>query len=345
MKYTRKQIDRAGNALIGGDPFGRQQALELVVDWRQTHLPVLRELNDDLTELLVANDIQFEFSSNRIKRMQSIVEKLRNNREISMGLGGVQDIGGIRFVFPDSTMLERANSVILTHEFPNFSLKKSYDYVSRPKSSGYRSIHHVYKYHSDNPEYDGLQIELQVRTQLQHSWAMAVETASLISGTSLKASIQDGSVWRDFFKLVSAIFAKRENKPVLDEYAVTTDSQLCREYFSYADKFKLVDTLKALRVTVNFDNHETGDNYCVLIIDFKQKFVSFRYFETEEDAIASETFTKMEQAITSDEAALMVSMKKIEEIQEAYPSYFLDTAKFIQVLEDFEQNCKLNYSR
>lgn len=341
MKYTRKQIDKAGDALIGDDPFGRQQASELIVDWRQTHLPVLRELNDELTDFLVSNNIRFEFSSNRIKRMQSITEKLRNNKATGMGLGGVQDIGGIRFVFPDTATLELANTAIMAHEFRNFTLKKSYDYVSCPKSSGYRSIHHVYRYRSENPEYDGLQIELQIRTRLQHSWAMAVETASLISGTSLKASIQDGSVWRCFFKLVSAIFSKKENKPVLEEYATATDCQLCAEYFSYAETHKLVDTLKALRVTVNYDRHETGDNYCVLIIDFIRRVVSFRYFETEEDAVASETFTKMEQSITSDEAALMVSMKKIEEIQEAYPSYFLDTGKFIHVLDGFERNCRL----
>lgn len=343
MKYSRNQINKAGDALIN-EPFERQQAVEIVTDWRQSHLPVLRELNDELTEYLVSNGIEFEFSSHRIKRMQSIVEKLRNNPE--MGLGGMQDIGGIRFVFPDTETLELAESVLYGFKPKNFELKKVYDYIVYPKESGYRSIHYVYKCISDNPESNGLQIELQIRNKLQHSWAMAVETASLISGESLKASIQDGSVWRDFFKLVSAIFSKREKKPVLEAYSGHTDEELCKEYFAFEYQYKLVDTLKALRVTIGNDKHKkTGDCYCVLNINYVTRRVSFRYFETAEEAAASDTFSKMEQSITSGEAALMVSMKKIEELWNAYPSYILDTAKFIEVLADFENECIVNYPR
>ena len=345
MKYKRKEIDRAGFALIGDDPFKRQQALEVVTDWRQLHLPVLRELNDELTEYFEANGIQFEFSSHRIKRMQSIVEKLKNKEK--MGLGGVHDIGGVRFVFDGLEELGLAEAALLSFQPKNFVRKdKVRDYIEEPKPDGYRSIHYVYKYESDNPDYDGLQIELQIRTKLQHSWAMAVETASLITGTSLKASIQDGSIWREFFKLLSAVISKKEGKPVLEEYASYTDDQICGEYFMYADKHKLVDTLKALRVAAGFDQHKrTGDCYCLLIVNFVTRRVGFRYFDTAEDAQASDYFTKMEQTITSDEAALMVSMEKIEEMQKAYPSYFLDTGKFIEVLEDFEQFCELNYPR
>ena len=43
MKYSRNQINKAGDSLIN-DPFGRQQAVEIVTDWRQLHLPVLRVL-------------------------------------------------------------------------------------------------------------------------------------------------------------------------------------------------------------------------------------------------------------------------------------------------------------
>ena len=84
MKYSRKKIDKAGYALIGDDPFKRQEAVDLITDWRQSHLPVLRELNDELTDFFVDRGIMFEFSSNRIKRMPSIIVKLNNNE--NMGL-------------------------------------------------------------------------------------------------------------------------------------------------------------------------------------------------------------------------------------------------------------------
>ena len=342
MKYSRKKIDKAGYALIGDDPFKRQEAVDLITDWRQSHLPVLRELNDELTEFFVGRGIMFEFSSNRIKRMPSIIVKLNNNE--NMGLGGLQDIGGIRFVFSNIDALELAMSALEEFSPKNFRRReKIKDYIAIPKCSGYRSVHYFYQYVSDVEEFNDLQIELQIRTKLQHSWAMAVETASLISGTSLKASIEDGSVWRDFFKLISAIFSKRESRPVLAQYADYTDEQLCTEYFTFESEHKLIDTLKALRVVVNHDGHKRcGDWYCLLIVNYASRRVNIRYYETKEEALASEKFSKMEQSITSNEVALLVSMEKIEELQKAYPSYFLDTQKFIEVVAEFENNCKLN---
>ena len=207
MKYTRNQINRAGEALIG-DPFERQRASDIVTDWRQLHLPVLRELNEELTAFFKERGIPVEFSSHRIKRMQSIIEKLRNHEKDSMKLGGLQDIGGVRFVFADTHTLDMANEALKSFKPKNFEHLKCNNYVESPQTDGYRSIHHVYKYISDESDYNGLRIELQIRTKLQHCWAMAVETAGLITRTSLKVAIDDGNEWRKFFRLVSAVFSK-----------------------------------------------------------------------------------------------------------------------------------------
>lgn len=349
MKYSRKRIDKAGFALIGDDPFERKQASSIVTDWRQLHLPVLRKLNEELTNLLVKNDIPFEFSSHRIKRMQSIVEKIRNNKEKKMGLGGLHDIGGVRFVFSDIDVLERAKKVIKGHSFNGFKLKTlddAYDYVAHPKESGYRSIHLVYRYESDDADYDGLQIELQIRTKLQHCWAMAVETASLISGTSLKASLQDGSIWRDFFRLISAIFSNKEGTPLHDSFKSYSNWDFCKEYNEYTDKHKLLDQLRALRVSVVYDQHkEIEEGYCVLVVDFQKHLVHFKYYGSEEEAKASNEFTDMERGLTCDEAALMVSMERMSELRKAYPSYFLDTEDFMSTLKEFDLKCLRDYPR
>ena len=345
MKYTRNQINRAGDALIG-DPFERQRASEIVTDWRQLHLPVLRELNEELTVFFKEQGVPVEFSSHRIKRMQSIIDKLRNHEKDKMKLGGLQDIGGVRFVFSDTRTLDMANRALDSFNPKNFEHLKCNNYVEHPQTDGYRSIHHVYKYMSENPDYNGLRIELQIRTKLQHCWAMAVETAGLITRTSLKVDIDDGNEWRKFFRLVSAVFSKKEGRPILVEYSNHSDESLCSEFFNYSEEHKLIYQLRALRVAVDYEQHKkTGDSYCVLIIDFNRKRVKFRYYDTEEIAQASEKFTEVEGSINSDEAALMVSMKKIEELQKAYPSYFLDTGKFIEVLDEFEKFCELNYPR
>ena len=347
MKYSRKEIDRAGFALIGdADPFKRQQASALVEDWRKSHWTPLRELNDELTDLFMRVGVVFNFSSHRIKRMQSIVEKIKNNQEGKMGLGGLQDIGGIRFVFPDINTLLAADKVVSEYIPKNFILKKKNDYIfSGPKDSGYRCIHLVYKYQSEDKEFDGLQIELQIRTQLQHYWAMAVETASLISRTSLKAAIEDGSVWRGFFKLISCIFAKKEGTPIHQGYLGYSDWEFCEDYAIYLEEHKLLDQLRALQVTVNHDvNKEIEEGYCVLVVDFNRKIVHFQHFETEDEAQASDIFTDMEKHSTEDEAVLMVSMEKMSELRDAYPSYFLDAKNFLSALQEFDQSCAMMFN-
>ena len=108
MKYSRKSLDRAGRSLL--DPFSRSEVIEMVSSWRMTHLPVLRTFVDGLTAHLHVVGVPFAFYSQRVKRMTSIIDKLRNNPK--MGLGGLQDIGGARFVFDTIEDMERCHEVL-----------------------------------------------------------------------------------------------------------------------------------------------------------------------------------------------------------------------------------------
>lgn len=341
MRYSRYSLNKAGQALL--DPFTRGEVIEQVSDWRMTHLPVLREFVEEMTKYLNDNDVPFAFYSQRVKRMTSIIEKLRNNP--TMGLGGLQDIGGARFVFDSIQELERCKQALENFTPANFTFVRTTDYIAVPKESGYRSIHYIYQYHSDNKDYDGLKIELQIRTRLEHSWAMAVETASLISRTSLKANIEDGSVWRDFFRLVSAIFAQREQCRVADEFANYTHEDYCRKYVDCLNKHKLIDQLSALRVTVNSDDiyADAPNGYCLLSINFNEKTVQCKTYASEDESEASATFAKLEQNIDSNEAVLFVSVAKMQEIYEAYPSYFLDTRTFLSELSAFNASCAIYF--
>lgn len=340
MIYSRHNLDKAGEYLLGDDPFKRNEALEKIRKWRETHLFVLQRFYDHLKIYLETTGVKYSFSSMRLKRMTSIEAKLRNNKSKGMKLGGLQDIGGARIVVEDIQSLDNLSCVLESFHPNDFTLVKEKDYVRCPKESGYRSIHYVYKYSSENKCYDGLSIELQARTKLQHSWAMAVETASLISQTTLKADVNDGSEWRDFFKLVSALFSKDEDKPILPLYNKINDVDLCKEYFHY-DESKFIDQLQALRVTVSLDFKTIKGGYCVLIIDFKKKMVHAQSFINEQEADAISLFNKIEQNINTDEAALMVAIEDIKEIKEAYPSYFLDTKNFLDFLMRYGNECKL----
>ena len=343
MKYSRKEIDRAGKLIISTstDVFDLAEAIVKVDDWRKLHLPVIEMLARNVAELLAKEGIRVAFSSQRLKRMTSIKEKLI--RTPNMGLGGVQDIGGARFVFDDMESLLKAKECIASASFPDFQLDhEPYDYISRPKDSGYRSIHFVYKYCNPESESDGMRVELQIRTKLQHDWATAVETAELISHSSLKAS-QGDQAWLDFFKLVSAIFARRENQPVNSLYKDMTEEQYCTQFHSVNKKYKFVDNLQALVGAVSLTETKsfTG-GYVLLVIDYEEKRVRIRHFKQEETDSANEQYAEIEKNINREKGAVvLVAVSDVRELREAYPSYFLNADEFIAALSDFQNNCRI----
>lgn len=149
MKYSRKQIDKAGDILISSKDIEKvERATTMINDWRSHHLLVLDILKSAITDILSHHEIIPLFSSNRLKRMTSIIYKLDLNSE--MHLGGMHDIRGLRFVLTDMDILNKTFD-ILKKNIPNdFSIHKIYNYIESPKESGYRSIHLVYKYQSEN---------------------------------------------------------------------------------------------------------------------------------------------------------------------------------------------------
>ncbi|MDH3695228.1 MAG: RelA/SpoT domain-containing protein, partial [Gammaproteobacteria bacterium] len=63
------------------------------------------------------------------------------------------------------------------------------DYIKTPKMSGYRCLHLVYRFNSETrTDYNGLLVKIQLRTEIQHAWATAVETVGAFLGQALKAS-------------------------------------------------------------------------------------------------------------------------------------------------------------
>lgn len=345
MKYSRNKINTAGKSLLAGPEAGfpYTDASLVVDDWRRLHMAPLEELVGEVTRLLAQSGVAAAFSSHRLKRMTSIVAKLRHNP--GMGLGGLQDIGGARFVFEDTLSLLKAQQVIANAHFEHFVADRvPYNYVVQPKESGYRSIHFVYKYVSENADYDGLRVELQIRTRLQHDWAMAVETAELISKSSLKASLGDEN-WLEFFKLCSAVFAQKEGMPVADRFKDYTEKDYCTQYAQLNHKYKFLEQLQALVSAVKItEEHTLKEGYAVLLIQFAEKRVQLRHFLSKELDDATKYYSEVEKSIdNANSAVVLVAVSDMKELQEAYPSYFLNASEFIQSLQDFNDTCKAKH--
>lgn len=112
----------------------------------------------------------------RLKRLDTILDKL--SREPTLQLGNMQDIGGVRVVLHSVddiwTMLDW-----LRRNHPDAQVS---DYVTQPRSSGYRAVHVVAQWGSDPRK----PVEIQLRSKVMHNWADMVEEASALLGINYK---------------------------------------------------------------------------------------------------------------------------------------------------------------
>lgn len=342
-KYSKKEISKAGEILISSkSEEERNQAYNKISDWRANHLQPLIVMRRGLTKLLKKNKITPVLISQRLKRLTSIVYKLDLNPK--MGLGGMQDIGGYRAVLKDVKDLKRLEKIFENYKIKH-KLEKINNYVEKPKTSGYRSIHYIYRYFSKSEKYNDLRVELQIRTKLQHNWATAVETAGVIKRTSLKSS-QGDDEWLNFFKIVSSLFAIKEGLPILDEHKNLKKEELMIQYYSLSYKLKIIDTLQALRVTTKyFEKESFPDGYYLLNIDIENQKVQIKIFRKNQYTEATDNYLRIEKEIEKNiedtkNAVVLVLADSLKSLKKAYPSYFLDTSEFLSELDKINEECK-----
>ncbi|MDM1496045.1 RelA/SpoT domain-containing protein [Myroides odoratimimus] len=338
MSFSRKEITKAGDTLLSSKSDEEfEKALQKINIWRSNHIYPMTVMKKSIIKTLDKNNIKPILVSQRLKRLTSIIYKLDLNPK--MGLGGMQDIGGYRVILKDVKDLNKLKDVIFNLTTKH-KLEKTNDYVDRPKSTGYRSVHFIYKYHSSSPKYLGLRIELQIRTKLQHNWATAVETAGLATNTSLKSN-QGSDKWLNFFKVVSSLFAIKEGLKVLEEHNDISMEQLMIQCYHYIEELKVIDTLKALRVSTNhLESKKFPGDYYLIYIDIKAQKVKITVYKNSELPQANKEYIDIEKQILNGESAVvLVSASSVRNLKKAYPSYFLDTSEFLSALEGIRQNC------
>ena len=314
-----------------------QKATSIVDDWRQNHLPVLQLLADNLTELFFAKRIDYLFTSQRLKRMTSIFDKL--DKKEDMKLGGLNDIGGLRFVFPDISLVNKAIQILVENQIESFELlndPEKYNYIERPAPSGYRSVHLVFKHNSSDERYDGLRVELQLRTKLQHDWATAVESGEIITGMALKNS-EGPDDWLNFFKISSALFSIKEGRAVRPEFLGCDKIALCNKLIAIESNSRCLDLLKAFKAALlSIESKKYNQEYYLLNVDYDKRIVNVTSYSKDEFVIASQEYAKLECGIENQKnAVVLVSAKSLKELRDAYPSYFIDTTEFLNEMDSF----------
>lgn len=248
----------------------------------------------------------------------------------------MQDIGGCRAV----VKTVRGVRKLMRDYVPNtlkHELIRIKDYIKDPRVSGYRSIHLIYRYRGRRVAYDGLQIELQFRSLIQHAWATAVETVGTFLEHSLKSS-EGPEPWLKFFGLASAAFASMEATPPVP--GTPTDLRDLRARLSYAAvNLDVATTLSAYTATISFVEQASGKraHYYLLQLDSAKGNLMIWQYAKHQLLLATEQYLKVEKEIADRPGAqaVLVSAESIAALRRAYPNYYLNTDRFLGYLQGF----------
>jgi hypothetical protein len=168
---------------------------------------------------------------------------------------------------------------------------------------------------------------------MQHAWAMAVETASAVTDQALKSGIGEAD-WKRFFWLVGDIIASTENVPLICDMSMES---LRAEAASLARSLKVIPLLENMQHVFesfsSFDGGGKADMY-LLALDSQKRQIIYEGFPKEAFASAAEAYSARERQTKDnpDVQVVLVSVASLNELKTAYPSYFLDSSGFIQVM-------------
>ncbi len=333
--YARGVVDRAGATLareslqdIEADEW--EDALAVINNWRSSHSRPLYTFRLGLRRNAEKVDPN-ALVAQRIKRLSSIRLKLLLCQ--NMKLSQMQDIGGCRAVVEN---VSQVRDLVNRYKLSDIKHKLTTedDYVTRPKLSGYRGVHLVYKYFSDKKQtHNGLRIEVQIRSQLQHAWATSVEIAGTFVRQALKSS-QGEEDWLRFFALMGSALSQRERSPLIPG---TPDSArtLRKELKACAKKLDVVNRLAAFGTALQIvDQTEKNAAFYLLELDTTAMSINVIGYQHNELEKASADYLNIEKTISagSGNDAVLVSADSMNELKRAYPNYFLDTHRFLEAV-------------
>lgn len=328
---SKKSVRRAGNVLAGrSSEMNLADAMETLSKWRALHAYPINTLQSYLRGVIKRSKFTGAIVAQRLKRTPSIIEKLKRFEQMS--LDRMQDIGGVRVIVDNINDVYRLHKTLVTSKRFKHQLElPPHDYIQSPKADGYRSLHQVIRYINDaHEELNGLRLEIQIRTRLQHSWATAVETLGMIQKSSIKTGGGD-DVTRRFFEIVSALFALEEKCNLPSGFENYTKADLVKNLHEIDESTKILSQLGGVAVSAHHIETTTKDymGYHVLQLFISEHKVRLTAFKEAEDA---EIFYKTKEIETKDDpnmAIVLMSAGALKDIKKAYPNYFLDTTAFL----------------
>jgi len=333
-KEPKNQINKAGEILIQENPRVEELAWawDLANRWRACHAYPINTFQANLRSKLVVYSGD-PIAAQRLKRMPTIIEKLK--RFPAMQLTTMQDIGGVRAILNSVKDVYQLADQFRKSRFLEHQLVNQKDYIAKPRSEdGYRSLHLMYRYKNRRAlAYNGLRLELQIRTKLQHTRATAVETMGTFLGQALK-SRQGDQEWLDFFAIVSSAFAHKEKCAPIPRFAQLsareTFEAVARAEVALQALEKIAGFSVAVDTIVKSRGSSKGWYYHLIVLDSLKKTVQITAYDRESFKRAISDYGKIEAQAAQGEKIepVLVSAGPIETMRRAYPNFFLDIKDF-----------------
>lgn len=155
MKKNKQDI-----TLYFGEAKLQQQYNEAIVKLTKRLQSIDALLREESGRMIIS------YITGRIKTPDSIIEKLQRKEKktnLESALENLNDIVGVRAVCLFKDDIYHIKDYI--NKQPDILILKEKDFIKKPKSSGYRSLHLILKI-------DGVKVELQLRTPAMDFWSV-----------------------------------------------------------------------------------------------------------------------------------------------------------------------------
>jgi ppGpp synthetase/RelA/SpoT-type nucleotidyltranferase len=320
---SKTRVTHAGTNVRSGT--ATEEDLQVIDTWRAAHSSVLNTFQAILRNRTRGTEITV---AQRHKRKRTIFEKLL--RLPNMELARMDDIAGCRLIFSNKeelyTFRETFHKARFRHHRKNEVDK--YDYIKKPKATGYRGIHDVYEYDVNSETgraYRGLLVELQYRTTVQHAWATAVEVIGFITESQPKYQKGDER-YEKAMALASEILARAfENSTGPLPEIKNTD--LVEAFLSLDKELGLMKLLDGLNVA----NSEVTSKRNVILVFSGTGELEIKSFRDAPEALRA--LFDLEKKNPGVDIVL-VRADTSEEVRLAFKNYFSDARDFIGLIEE-----------
>jgi len=333
LAFSKKQVEKAGRAIRKheGD---YNHAISVIQNFRAAHIYPLQIVKNLIWKHAKKLDLlETATVVRRLKRLPTIIDKLQRKSldgktDNAISLKRMHDIGGCRVILdnlPDLKALDQS-----LDESRTVHTVKSYDYITQPKPTGYRGIHRVYKSYDkvEKHAWKGFQIEVQLRTRLQHLWATTVEIVDIIEKETLKTNpFKANTSWKRLFFIMGEFLAVRDGSWTLSEEQAQQYKKELTELNIELSVFHKLDVFNNALKIDDIKTRSKSTAYTLLVYSYEeQKGHAYLYSPAKKE----QALTRYAELEKEDNVnVLLVAGSDLKSIEKAYPNYLNDTSEFL----------------